>query len=202
MGNRSTFTRILTFGFLLIFSSPVLICTNLPIDETSHCRKKRSLRGGIRQTIVVQWPGTIAANSICDICSFSMTSCQRLPSSQGYHARAGPCNHQIPTTRFHYSLLHLLWSECGPESKTLELLRMRDIARPYTDGISAVLFESTRSGTVSNGPMQRPTLPLQTVFVLRVLSQRYGRRTTPQQYASGWGQALRFDSNTTTYRTE
>ena len=32
-----------------------------------YCSKKRSLHeGGIRQTIVVQWPGTIAANSISD----------------------------------------------------------------------------------------------------------------------------------------
>jgi arylsulfatase A-like enzyme len=37
-------------------------------DDAGYFRgKKRSLHeGGIRQTLVVQWPGTIAANSISD----------------------------------------------------------------------------------------------------------------------------------------
>ena len=77
-------------------------------------------------------------------------------------------------------------------------------ARPDTDGISAVpSFESTRSGAVST----RADAQSNSAVANRFLYYEFCHNgmvdgLLPQQYASGWGQALRFDSNTTTYRTE
>lgn len=50
------------------FRAFVLKCVGLCSDDPGFFRgKKRSLHeGGIRQTIVVQWVGTIAANSVSD----------------------------------------------------------------------------------------------------------------------------------------
>ena len=81
---------------------------------------------------------------------------------------------------------------------------MRDIARPYTDGISAVpSFESTRSGTVSNRADAKTNFAVANRFLYYEFCHNgMVDGLLPQQYASGWGQALRFDSNTTTYRTE
>ena len=63
--------------------------------------------------------------------------------------------------------------------------------------------QSTRSGAVST----RADAKSNSAVANRFLYYEFCHNgmvdgLLPQQYASGWGQALRFDSNTTTYRTE
>jgi hypothetical protein len=77
-------------------------------------------------------------------------------------------------------------------------------AGPYTDGLSAVpSFAATRSGAVTTRADAKSSAKVANRFLYYEFCHNgMVNGLLPQRYASGWGQALRFDSNTTAHRTE
>lgn len=125
-------------------------------------RKTRSLHeGGIRQTIVVQWPGTIAPNSVSnDMFVF-------------------------------YDLL----------PTAADLAGVAKSEWPPTDGISAVqIFEASRKDTATKLDRSAPAAGRHLYYEFCHNGAVNG--ILPQSYASGWGQAVRFDGNDTAFDTQ
>jgi uncharacterized sulfatase len=132
-------------------------------DDAGFFRgKKRSLHeGGIRQTIVVQWVGMIAPNSVSnDMFVF-------------------------------YDLL----------PTAAELAGVDKSSWPATDGLSAVpIFDASRANRTTK--LESTSASANRFLYYEFCHNGMVDGLLKQSYASGWGQAVRFDDNTTQYETQ